>query len=212
MAIFIDNVMAASIMRKMKERGHNSLLMETQLKGLIAKLASNNLEGRVHDAEPFCRRLAKRLWKAIERILYPKTFISQRDAKRIHTASQTIKQIEDAEITITREVFSAWLHDPEMLALLDSMDICTANKIELFDVLDCDLSGELEVHEVVSGIMKLRGPSEKSDIVAALLGVRYMTKMLQEVWERLGCADADGEVDVPDQADAEEHTRNEDET
>ena len=27
----------------------------------------------------------------------------------------------------------------------------TANKTELFDVIDCDLSGELEVPEIISG-------------------------------------------------------------
>merc|ERR1712050_451543 len=75
--------------------------------------------------------------------------------------------------------------DSDLVELLEEMDIGTANKTELFDVLDCDLSGELEVNEVVAGLMKLRGPSEKSDTVAALLGVRYLTTLLREVHDKI---------------------------
>ena len=47
----------------------------------------------------------------------------------------------------------ASLQDPDMLELFDDLDIGTANKTELFDVLDADLSAELVVHEVVSGLI-----------------------------------------------------------
>ena len=50
-------------------------------------------------------------------------------------------------MTIPRDLFKLWLQDPDLLELLDDMDIGTSNKTELFDVLDCDLSGELEVPE-----------------------------------------------------------------
>merc|ERR1712113_733788 len=85
---------------------------------------------------------------------------------------------------VTRDVFNLWLNDPEMVELLDELDIGTGNKSQLFDVLDCDLSGELEVNEIISGMMRLRGPPEKSDIVAALLCVRHMVPMLQAVHSR----------------------------
>merc|ERR1712130_823643 len=72
-----------------------------------------------------------------------------------------------------------------MVALLDEMEICIANKTALFDVLDCDLSGELELSEVVSGLMMLRGPTDKTDAVASLLGIRYITRMLEGIYEVL---------------------------
>merc|ERR1712117_779910 len=104
-------------------------------------------------------------------------------------ADAVMKKLEFQDVVITREVFKDWLQDSDLVELLEEMDIGTANKTELFDVLDCDLSGELEVTEVVAGLMKLRGPSEKSDTVAALLGVRYMTTLLQEVHGKL-CGDS----------------------
>merc|ERR1712176_1198888 len=96
-----------------------------------------------------------------------------------------MKKLEFQDVVITREVYKDWLQDSDLVDMLGEMDIGTANKTELFDVLDCDLSGELEVTEVVAGLMKLRGPSEKSDTVAALLGVRYMTTLLQQVHDKI---------------------------
>merc|ERR1719301_226735 len=92
-----------------------------------------------------------------------------------------LKQMDEEDVIITRENFEAWLEEPAFLTMLEDLDIGTSNKSELFDVLDCDLSGELEVNEVVSGLMKLRGPSDKSDAVASLLGIRYLTTKVEEM-------------------------------
>ena len=40
------------------------------------------------------------------------------------------------------------------------------------------------MHEVASGLMKLRGPVEKTDVVVALLGVRVTTSMIQSIFEK----------------------------
>merc|ERR1712232_992711 len=112
---------------------------------------------------------------------------------RSANADAVMKKLEFQDVTITREVFKDWLQDSDLTELLEEMDIGTANKTELFDVLDCDLSGELEVTEVVRGLMKLRGPSEKSDTVAALLGIRYMTSLIEEIHERTSGGDEQGE-------------------
>merc|ERR1719329_1841102 len=50
--------------------------------------------------------------------------------------------------------------------------------MNLFDTLDADGSGSLDLPELVSGIMKLRGAADKGDIVASLLSVRHMQKTL----------------------------------
>merc|ERR1719238_1531489 len=94
-----------------------------------------------------------------------------------------LKQMDEDEVTITRDTFESWLEEPAFLTMLEDLDIGTSNKSELFDVLDCDLSGELEVDEVVSGLMKLRGPSDKCDAVAALLAIRHITNRLDECFD-----------------------------
>ena len=47
----------------------------------------------------------------------------------------------------------------------------TATKSELFDVLDADMGGELTLSELRNGLMRLRGPITKSDIVAVRLEI-----------------------------------------
>merc|ERR1712024_249530 len=67
-------------------------------------------------------------------------------------------RIKAKGVVITREIFNAWLYDPAFQKLLDDLGISTGNRLQLFDVLDCDLSGELEADEIMSGLMALRGP------------------------------------------------------
>merc|ERR1712039_483943 len=77
--------------------------------------------------------------------------------------------------------------------LLDEVEVETSTKFELFDVLDADMGGELGLDELIGGLMRLRGPISKSEIVAIRLKVQYMTKLLEDVWEKLGCNEEEGE-------------------
>jgi hypothetical protein len=79
-----------------------------------------------------------------------------------------------------------WLRDDAFLTMLDSLEINTANKAELFDVLDSDQSGELEVGEIIAGLMTMRGPPQKSDMVAARLGIRHTVAVVEKIREKLG--------------------------
>merc|ERR1712137_291930 len=89
---------------------------------------------------------------------------------------------------ITRDIFNGWLiHDRRMIDILEELDIDTATKFELFDMLDVDMGGELEFGELVDGLMHVRGPIAKIDIVATRLSVRYLTRMMECVCHELGC-------------------------
>merc|ERR1712083_945645 len=85
---------------------------------------------------------------------------------------------------IPRNVFNHWLYDPQMLATLEEADIETSTKLELFDVLDVDMGGELGLDELIGGLMRLRGPISKTDVVAIRLKVRYMTKLVEDIWHK----------------------------
>merc|ERR1712151_178438 len=101
-------------------------------------------------------------------------------------SSNTMKRLSNT--AITRDVFNSWLsHDKDMLNVLEDLDIETSTKYELFDMLDVDMGGELDFGELVDGIMRVRGPIAKCDIVATRLGVRHMTKLLERLNEHAGC-------------------------
>merc|ERR1719444_623078 len=65
------------------------------------------------------------------------------------------------------------------------MDIGTTNRADLFHVLDSDMSGSLQLNELLHGLMKLRGPAEKCDVVATMLAVKHLTPMVEELHSRL---------------------------
>merc|ERR1711879_349552 len=73
------------------------------------------------------------------------------------------------EIGMSRSSFCHLLSHPDLEHLLEDLDIETCNPVELFDVLDADMSGELDIEEIISGLLSLRGPAEKKDAVGALL-------------------------------------------
>jgi len=89
------------------------------------------------------------------------------------------------DVTISRQVFNEWLDRPAVTRLLETMDIEVSSKAGIFDVLDVDMSGELEFEELIGGLMHLRGPITKSDIVAVRLKVRYMCGLIEDMWTKL---------------------------
>merc|ERR1712060_788712 len=94
-------------------------------------------------------------------------------------------ELEDEDMMVTRDIFNAWLTDPDMLSLLEECEIETATKFELFDVLDVDMGGSLGVNELIGGLMRLRGPVSKSDIVAVRLKVRYITGLIEKIYNKI---------------------------
>merc|ERR1712118_231337 len=99
------------------------------------------------------------------------------NAKEEHDVLTSLTHIQD-HFVITREKFTQWLKTPEMHGLLNEIGVETATKMELFDVLDADSGGELSIEELTGGLMRLRGPITKTDIVAVRLKVRLLMDMV----------------------------------
>lgn len=89
-------------------------------------------------------------------------------------------ETEAVIVKVTREVFLHWLEDEEFNKIMEDLDIHVTNRSDLFDVLDSNMDGELTVEEVTTGMMKLRGPAEKSDAIAAWLCSRAVQSQVRE--------------------------------
>jgi len=72
---------------------------------------------------------------------------------------------------------------------LEESEIDMSCKFDLFDVLDADLSGELEFEEMIDGLLKCRGPASKTDIIAIRLKTSLGVKLLTKICEKLGIQD-----------------------
>jgi len=93
-------------------------------------------------------------------------------------------EVDDFDMTISKDLFLLVIQDPSVQRLFDELEI-PADRAQLFDVLDADGSGGIQVTELVQGLLKVRGDPRKSDIVATLLSVRAVQDMLRRVEEKI---------------------------
>eukprot|EP00927_Polykrikos_kofoidii_P059841 TRINITY_DN54963_c0_g1_i1.p1 TRINITY_DN54963_c0_g1~~TRINITY_DN54963_c0_g1_i1.p1 ORF type:complete len:643 (+),score=85.63 TRINITY_DN54963_c0_g1_i1:73-1929(+) len=84
-----------------------------------------------------------------------------------------------SQMCVNRDDFNTWIVHPEMTKILEDADVDLASKFEIFDVLDVDSNGILTVEELTVGIMNLRGPIRKTEIVAMRLKIEFALSQLQ---------------------------------
>lgn len=87
---------------------------------------------------------------------------------------------EIGELQLAREEFHTLCAHPEFKSLLSTLDVAEEDHLDLFDTLDVDGGGSLDLGEIVSGISKLRGDARKSDIVAVILIAKHLNKTLAD--------------------------------
>merc|ERR1711959_182189 len=88
---------------------------------------------------------------------------------------------------VTRDMFLAVIDDRDVIDALDDLEINCSDRTVLFDVLDADGSGTIDIAELISGLMKLRmgGTDMPIDMVSAVLGIRALQNTLSELSDRL---------------------------
>jgi len=175
MAIFIDTVAKNSDKRLQEELGSSATKFRLRFEAVIVRLILKDaaegtfIGGTLNDRQ---RKVLKKQF-----------------SRNVDTAFQSLPH----DLQISRVDFKRWLKDEEFVYLLDLAEVDTSNQTELFDVLDADMSAELGFREVVDGLMKLRGPVTKCDMIAIRLKIRYCTKMLQAITKAM---DIDVDSDI----------------
>jgi len=89
---------------------------------------------------------------------------------------QNVSGSGNAVLQIEEQVFDKIVSEPRVTQMLDDLDINMPNKKDLFEVLDADQSGHIDLRELVQGLMKLRGYASKTDAVATLLALRSLQR------------------------------------
>jgi hypothetical protein len=160
-ALFIDNVTTSQAARKQQDLSDSSDGVEIALKEALLKLVlQTRASGLPDDLE--------------EEIKSLDAVFAKRDA-RIRAQFQAL---HDEGLQIGEDQFSVWLRDEHFLDVLERAEVDIHNKKALFEVLDFDLGGSLEIDEIFKGLLKLRGPVTKNDIIAMRLKVRHLTQLL----------------------------------
>lgn len=202
MAIFVDNVMESKRVEKQEERNIDRTKVEQRLRSVVgrsllsmdeAELARNasSVPRSTIDSWRQSVKFVKRRWRSVPptaswREYFVKVAILVKEAASKSESAEEAKKREEAEKLdperlINRDEFLSLLDEPALDTLLQQMDIETSNRDELFDVLDADMSGELDLNELIVGLMSLRGPAEKKDIVGSLLCARVTQQVIKEL-------------------------------
>jgi hypothetical protein len=166
MAVFLDNCLQENLKKKLSNLGAQTDYMRMRIQDQINRMLINPQEQEnANLSKPTVRKLSR--ITATERQIF----------------SQQLQMATDAcaEEMVTREVFNIWLKDPEMLRMLEDVEIDTSANFDLFDVLDADLSGELSIEETVEGLMLLRGPVTKNDIISIRMKMNYLVAIVEEM-------------------------------
>merc|ERR1711881_123622 len=72
----------------------------------------------------------------------------------------------DGDGELTKEEFLVALRDPEVMKNLHEVEIDMRGAEGLFDILDYDESGNLDVTEFIEGCMRARGDAKAKDVLA----------------------------------------------
>ena len=81
------------------------------------------------------------------------------------------------QIAITKDLFLLIIQDRAVQKLMDDLEL-PPDRANLFEIIDADGSGTLQITELLQGLLKIRGEINKSDTIAAYL----VTKALQETF------------------------------
>eukprot|EP00931_Biecheleriopsis_adriatica_P004365 TRINITY_DN106047_c0_g1_i1.p1 TRINITY_DN106047_c0_g1~~TRINITY_DN106047_c0_g1_i1.p1 ORF type:complete len:618 (+),score=107.32 TRINITY_DN106047_c0_g1_i1:27-1880(+) len=197
MAVFINNAIASAFRRRQKELSEMSRTTETRIKLMVAQLATNPV---VFDQHVLLSQ--KITWRGIVHFVRSLQARADRSTDEVEVSIAHFDALTDAGLVISREEFDSWLKFPQFVDLLEGADIDTSNLSELFDALDSDMSDWLKPEEIVSGLMKLRGPVSKNDVIATRMKVRYLTSLTTKREQEAGRKFSHDNEDNAKQSDA----------
>lgn len=79
---------------------------------------------------------------------------------------------------LSRKCFQTTLRRQDVQHVFDEMDIDNADRCDLFDALDADGNGRIEIDELVGGLIRMSGKARRADTVATRLKMESLVKRL----------------------------------
>jgi len=94
-------------------------------------------------------------------------------------APSSSPKLDLLKLSITPELLDMLMHHDRFREILAELDVPGEDQIDLFETLDVDKGGHLDVEEFITGIAKLRGDPRRADVV----GVGLMLSALQTCFQ-----------------------------
>lgn len=167
-AVFVENTMQAA---KHDEKRRKQLRMMQQLD------MARKLQRLVAH---FCSAQAQTRQSGGQVIQVAPRFSMFRRKQNSHGPVEV--KVANLDQEITREMFESAFAEPEMDVLLADLDISLDDPMNIFDAIDADGGGTIDVGELIKGLMKVLGGAEnlQNDMVASLLSIRATQRCLRD--------------------------------
>merc|ERR1712176_640585 len=102
------------------------------------------------------------------------------------TIMKMLSRMDPEDKVVDKALFDTWIQRADVTALFEEVEVDTSTKFDLFDALDVDGREELTLNTIVEGLMKLRGPISKLDVVSTRLKVAHIMRMVMDICRKLG--------------------------
>merc|ERR1712137_1043778 len=93
--------------------------------------------------------------------------------------------VENVDEVLTMQISPEFFHSlrrfREFQDILNDLDVSDEDQLDLFETLDVDGGGTIDLEELIVGISKLRGEARRSDIVGVSLIVRNIQSALTKL-------------------------------
>jgi len=162
MAVFVDKVGDNSARKRQEQLGASAEVTRTRIECCFARfmMRCKSASGRKHHLLTYKEKEA---------------IAAQFEADELAAFRALPPGLE-----INRKIFNEWLQDAGTVAVLNDSDVDTSDLPEMYNALDSDMDGLLSSTEIVDGLMTLRGPISKIDMIAIRLKTRYCTQILHD--------------------------------
>jgi len=109
-----------------------------------------------------------------------------REMQKLSQASRLFKSLDkDMSGYISCDELDEHLESKEVQEFFESIDVDASEAKCLFDLIDCDGSGEIEFNEFLSGCLRLQGPAKSMDMV---VGLHHLNQSVDKIAATLGVA------------------------
>lgn len=192
-AVFVENVIEAARQRQLTTKEVEQMRVGKLLNEFVYQLASKPIIEGATDANR-TSSISTTAATAASIELQPKmekyaSLKSPREAVKKLRSTVITKSAKDQaglvcrqlQSEVKREAFLTSLQDPQVARLIDDLEIQIGNHSELFDAIDSDGSGSIDIGELIQGLMKMRSAETKQDVVALILGMRGMRHTMQDM-------------------------------
>lgn len=169
-ALFIENVVIASktdVKRKRRERLRDQSFFAKKMIELITTL----LRLKDESEEPERRHIRKSL--------------SKRTSHESSSKSTVDILKRGSKMEITPDLFEQLRLDTEAIEIFADLDIADDDRFSLFETLDVDGSGTIDLPELIDGISKLRGEARRSDIVSIDFMLKHLSSQVNDSFDKM---------------------------